>query len=406
MKYFIPNYIEEHKMEDGTINIVNRLNGAEIIVDQNNMGAYYELKMHGTDKIDSAVKRILKHQDVLVDMVYQRKMFKRCLEVLNTSMHLVIMPTERCNFRCIYCYETHENKTMTPDNVWKIKNYIANLLKVKKINSIEISWFGGEPTLEMDIIKDVMTFVQKEKGRRALHSSITTNGYLLNVDNFKNLYNHGVTDFQITLDGRYHDKKRPLITGSGTIETIMNNLDEIKKLDETYAYTVILRNNILAKDNDFGWYLKLKEKFGDDDRFRFSVIPVVKYDSSMDFETEEDEELEQRHLEYMRKIGLTVEPRVSREALSCVCFAAYRYGYVFRADGSVGKCTVHLSDPQCCIGEFLGGELCIEKGREEKWIEKYENENCMTCKNLLMCMNRTCPYKKVKGGNDYLCIDI
>lgn len=45
MKYFIPNYIEEHEMKDGTLNVVNRLNGAEITVDLDTLEVYRDLRV-------------------------------------------------------------------------------------------------------------------------------------------------------------------------------------------------------------------------------------------------------------------------------------------------------------------------------------------------------------------------
>jgi uncharacterized protein len=32
-------------------------------------------------------------------------------------LHLILMPTEACNFRCVYCYETFALKEMKPDVV-------------------------------------------------------------------------------------------------------------------------------------------------------------------------------------------------------------------------------------------------------------------------------------------------
>jgi len=39
-------------------------------------------------------------------------------------LNLIILPTEACNFRCTYCYETFENKKMPRPVVTGIKSLI------------------------------------------------------------------------------------------------------------------------------------------------------------------------------------------------------------------------------------------------------------------------------------------
>ncbi len=42
------------------------------------------------------------------------------------SLGLTILPTEQCNFRCVYCYETFERGAMQQEVVLGIKNLIKN----------------------------------------------------------------------------------------------------------------------------------------------------------------------------------------------------------------------------------------------------------------------------------------
>src|SRR5436853_5308192 len=45
-------------------------------------------------------------------------------------LDLIILPTEACNFRCTYCYETFENKKMPRPVVTGIKSLIDHEVRI------------------------------------------------------------------------------------------------------------------------------------------------------------------------------------------------------------------------------------------------------------------------------------
>ncbi len=149
----------------------------------------------------------------------------------NKRLHLIIMPTEKCNFRCTYCYEDFENGKMSRDVVDGIKSLI--LFRAPDLNTLEIGWFGGEPLLNLKLVEEISEFskdvMQSSKGY--FISSMSTNGYLLDLKSAESLTNKGVSAFQISIDGDRltHDRSRILASGSGTFDKIWRNLLDIKK---------------------------------------------------------------------------------------------------------------------------------------------------------------------------------
>jgi uncharacterized protein len=63
--------------------------------------------------------------------------------ISSDSLGLIILPTEACNFRCVYCYETFEHGKMNPILVQALKKFITS--RISDLSSLSISWFGGEP---------------------------------------------------------------------------------------------------------------------------------------------------------------------------------------------------------------------------------------------------------------------
>src|SRR5262245_26459110 len=73
--------------------------------------------------------------------------------VIDTELHLILLPTEACNFRCVYCYESFAYGRMEPWVVQGVKNLLSN--RVANLDQLKISWFGGEPLLALDIIESI-----------------------------------------------------------------------------------------------------------------------------------------------------------------------------------------------------------------------------------------------------------
>ena len=105
-------------------------------------------------------------------------------------------------------------------------------------------WFGGEPLLKFQEIIEESAKVKEicTNNNREYIGSITTNGYLLNKHIFSELYIVGIRTYQITLDGEKHDKFRVLENGSGTFNTIKNNISNISNMDGDFH--IIIRVNV------------------------------------------------------------------------------------------------------------------------------------------------------------------
>ena len=57
------------------------------------------------------------------------------------QMHLILMTTEQCNFRCTYCYQHFVKGKMKPEVVKGVKELVNE--RAKTLSNLHISWFGG-----------------------------------------------------------------------------------------------------------------------------------------------------------------------------------------------------------------------------------------------------------------------
>jgi uncharacterized protein len=142
---------------------------------------------------------------------------------------LTILPTLNCNLACTYCYaETNlRNDKMSEKVINQIKQYVKK--EYKDVDHVNIQWYGGEPLLAFDVIKDISCFFNDLKV--SYSASIVTNATLLSQNKIELLEELKINNIQVTIDGckATHDKKRIFKNRQGTFDIIINNLRLLSK---------------------------------------------------------------------------------------------------------------------------------------------------------------------------------
>lgn len=326
-------------------------------------------------------------------------------------LELILLSSEECNFRCIYCSQTFSRETMTPEVRAGVRNLVAK--RVKRLQALRIAWFGGEPLLGFDAIEELAPYFQSAARQYdvSFMSDITTNAYLLTPERAKALLEWDIRHFQITLDGTMedHDSHRPLKEGGGTFQTILNNLIELKKLER--EYNVFLRVNF---DNTNVHRLMpfmqiMKEHFAGDPRFQLRFHPVGKWggpnDDQLDVCGTRDIVQHMINLrQQARQEGLSserVSPYLSPIGRN-VCFAARPYSFVVGADGKLMKCTEVLdTEPANIVGQIRpDGEMTLDPDAFAKWVKPYYKDDsmCSKCFFVPVCQGVICSLPRVTGG--------
>ena len=73
--------------------------------------------------------------------------------IFGRYLYLVIYATENCNFCCEYCFQQHQPKSLSRETAESIVKFVRR--ELFKYQGVKISWFGGEPLLEIDIIEEI-----------------------------------------------------------------------------------------------------------------------------------------------------------------------------------------------------------------------------------------------------------
>ena len=324
------------------------------------------------------------------------------------NLKLIILPTEQCNFRCVYCYERFNRGRMSKKTQKSLIKYVEN--EIDKYSGLNVIWFGGEPTEALDIIKELseqMIEICKRK-KKAYSAGISTNGYNLSLDVFKKLKSLHVTDYQITIDGipEIHDRQRVLRSGGKTFDTIIDNLKQIKQNIKSSVVSIVIRSNIsremVEKMDD---YCKIiNENFKDDRRFKYMWQLVGDYGYVRD---ESIKEIFGRIKDYELLVNKYAEWFINSYMLALygpdggVCYAMKRNSFVIDSAGTIRKCTCDLETDANSFGVI--GESWDET-KHETWLRSRDidkNSKCYECVKRPMCHNRQC-YKADKCLVNYM----
>lgn len=327
--------------------------------------------------------------------------FRNKLAVFKTkNYHLTINPTMSCNFKCWYCYETLKAGSINADTEEKIRRHITELITQNKISSLNLNWFGGEPLICFDDCVYKLSIEFKELCRKKqipFTNGITTNGYLISEAMIKKMKEIELKDFQITLDGNResHDKTRILINGNPTFDQIVSNINLLcEQIDDV---RVVVRINFTDKTliniRDIIKYFPKKN------RNKISIAFQRIWQTFTD-EYKVSTQLKEE-VNFFREQGFHSNLKGLNPLSTHKCYADRYNQAVVNYDGNVFKCTARDFIEVNRDG-YLDGDGTIKW--DMKKITKrfgkstFDNEKCLNCKLLPLCMG-PCSQKVIEEGD-------
>jgi uncharacterized protein len=314
---------------------------------------------------------------------------------LNRQMELIILPTEKCNLDCVYCYEKFEIGMMSQEHVEAIKKLISR--RVYEIDRLTIQWFGGEPLLGYPIIKDIMNHVkvlQKSNPSLFLTSNATTNGYLLTPERLSELVSLNVNDYQITFDGdkELHDTLRRKRGDNGpSFDVIWKNIIAAHNTNLNFIMTLRMHVNSLNRDSMEFLLRRVEKEIGPDKRFMAHIRFLSRLGGPNDKElpiTDDTKAILDLKC-IATSIGLQApDIDIYKEVPDFICYASKPFAYVIRANGDISKCTVGLYSDTNIIGKLnYDSTMQLDDRKIASWSRGLFNGNQE---------DLSCPWKAIR----------
>jgi uncharacterized protein len=340
--------------------------------------------------------------------------------IVNNQMgQLILQVTQQCNLRCRYCAYSgnyynreHSSQRMSQETARKAIDFFMERSTESK--KIFVSFYGGEPFLELDLIKNTILYCQQKYGHREIRFNLTTNGTLLNVDIIRYLIENDIV-VTVSLDGskEEHDANRVTADGKGTFDKIIKNLRMIEGIDNDYFKNNILFNTVINPKAKLGCveeYFSTSELFKDSQIIFTDVVTHNLKDKSL-IKYNEDFWVP-RNFEYL-KLLLYLIGKISEKSLSVLvknliqktddyarlldnripqkdehhsgpCVPGAKRLFV-TVDGKLYPCERVSEQFDCfCIGSLEEG-LDLNKISYILNCGKLSEDECKHCWNLLLC---------------------
>lgn len=172
---------------------------------------------------------------------------------------LTLQITQNCNLRCSYCayskfdnlgQRNHSNKEMTIETAKKAVDFL--LEHSYDSERIVIGFYGGEPLLRFDFIKEIVSYAKENFVGKELSFSLTTNATLLTEEIMEYSINNNI-DILMSLDGpeEIHDLNRKFVDGTGSFTKILSNLRKLKDKYGDDLKKILRINTVMDPQNDF-----------------------------------------------------------------------------------------------------------------------------------------------------------
>lgn len=333
------------------------------------------------------------------------KPFEEVYKLDSITMNL----TNNCNLRCIYCFE--QNKSVKKDMMDVEtaidiidKAYSTHYVNPKFKNKFTINFFGGEPFLNWETMKAVVTHCKEKE--YDVSFGVTTNLTILTDEMIQYIEDYDIF-LLISIDGtkKVHDKNR-----CNSYDKVLENINKLK--DKGIARYIEARMTILPEDA-YQMFESTKSiiDMGIDNVCPMAVTDVEWSDSSLQDYEREFSKLIDYYIEtvntegYNRNISIKnindtiiniMAPEVSDEML---CAIFNNRWCALDTNGDIYPChQLPTSDSETKKKNYIGN---IYTGVEEDMILKtpkkvtYYKDECDTCNAKGSCKGG-CPQENFR----------
>lgn len=205
-------------------------------------------------KVESILKRYFDYRGLIYNQLASKKGAGKDFlisKIYQSPSRLIVLLTHLCQLRCKYCRVSKFSASMSQDTLFKA----INLLFSSNSRELQLQFFGGEPLLRFDLLKQAV-FYAKEKNKqlkRNLLFILTTNGIQLTEDKLDFLKQHEFI-IEYSIDGEVENqlKTRESRNGRNYYQQMIDNFRNLKERQiPYYSISVFMPENVSSLFESF-----------------------------------------------------------------------------------------------------------------------------------------------------------
>lgn len=306
-----------------------------------------------------------------------------------------LLLTQDCNLKCKYCY-AEEGQYHSPGKMERKTaiRCIENTLNKNKNQPLEVVFFGGEPIINYDVIRQIVLYFESKTDK--LTYSITTNGTLITNSITDFLLKHNI-NVLISLDGNYsNNKNRIYKDGSSTYYDVINNTQRLREYSNIGIRATLMPNNMDIVETakhmiDIGFsYFTIEPAFDFFEESKFEEM-ISRYKEYFEYL---EKQIQEKRYDFVRR-NYTFFKMIQR-----IHYSKQRDSYcnmgkticAFDIEGKSSPCH-RFVELQNLEKTYISSEMIYEQ------LRKYKQTICKNCYAYNFC-NLGCPYEFYSNQNN------
>lgn len=339
-------------------------------------------------------------------LIGQNLLFSPAIETVPTFAERPIVKSlclhvaHDCNLRCGYCFagtgDFGHSRGLMPEAVAEraVEFIIENSGQRR---NCEMDFFGGEPLLNMEVVRHTVEYVRRREGEtgKVFKLTLTTNAVLLDDDTIAYLNKENIS-LVLSLDGRreVHDRMRPGADGSGSFDEAITGIRKL--VDSRNGQNYYLRGTFTAYNLDFAADVAAMAELGFG---QLSVEPVVAKEGGYALQEEhlptlfrQYEQLAGHYLESRRtgkpyeffhfNLNLDNGPCVAKRLSGCG--AGHEY-FAVTPEGDLYPCHQFVGREPYRLGTVFDGVQQPDLSRRFRQTHVLTKEACRGCWARFFC---------------------
>ena len=385
-----------HVVDDVTYDVI-------ALFEEHDLNSMKKQLPYREDEIEEAYQEVLelKEQGLLFTEDIYENYIKEVKNRKTVVKALCLHIAHDCNLACRYCFaEEGEYKGDRSLMSARVGKAALDFLVANSGNrhNLEVDFFGGEPTMNFEVVKEVVAYGRslEEKHDKHFRFTLTTNGLLLN-DDIMEFANKEMDNVVLSIDGRkeVHDYMRPGRNGKPTYDIIMPKFIRFAESRNQQKYYV--RGTFTRRNLDFSNDVIHLADAGFE---QISMEPVVGLPEEPYAIREEDlpqifEEYDKLAREMIRReregrgfnffhfmIDLTGGPCVAKRLSGCGSGTEY---LAVTPWGDLYPCHQFVGEEQFLLGNVFDGIQKSELCDQFRSCNVYTKEKCRDCFARFYC---------------------
>ena len=302
------------------------------------------------------------------------------------TLDLSIFVTMACNYRCVYCFEKDHlcnTEYMTTETADDIINFIKRRYAEHQFkNKLHIKWFGGEPLLNMPIIR----YISKELRNNNIDyvAMMYTNGRLLTKEVAQELKDLGITgQVVIPIDGLASTYAKLKQCSESDFHAVIQN---IKAAEDILNIQIRINVSEASKNDAEELYRYLKNDLKLNCKTRFIYVNHFNEHKATKENSLDDDSI--KMITNIRDRLVNIEHIKKTHG----CEARNPNFYVIGTHGETYICEHNIGKK-----EFVTGNIKETSKQIDRAVTIWDNSkiisDCSKCKILPICMGE-CPTKR------------